>query len=111
MKSLILWLISCAATFGADYDLMIRNGRIIDGTGNPWFYGDVAMKGDRVAAIGTVSGSARREIDEYRPSLLRPEHMAGWQLFADSADVLSNSIATVQPIARTAKPSSASTRP
>jgi N-acyl-D-amino-acid deacylase len=63
MKALILFLLSCAAILAADYDLLIRNGRIIDGTGNPWFYGDVAVKGDRVAAIGTVSGSATRQID------------------------------------------------
>ena len=33
------------------YDLLIRDGRVIDGTGNPWFYADVALSGDRVAAI------------------------------------------------------------
>lgn len=32
-------------------DVLIRNARIVDGTGNPWFYGDVALAGDRVAAI------------------------------------------------------------
>jgi dihydroorotase/N-acyl-D-amino-acid deacylase len=30
---------------------LIRNGRVIDGTGNPWFYGDVAISGDRIEAI------------------------------------------------------------
>ncbi len=63
MKPLILFLLSCAASLAADYDLLIRNGRIIDGTGNPWFYGDVAVTADRVVAIGSVSGSATREID------------------------------------------------
>src|SRR4051794_2712690 len=33
------------------YDLLIQNGKVIDGTGNPWFYGDVAVTGERVAAI------------------------------------------------------------
>jgi len=33
------------------YDALTRNARIIDGTGNPWFYGDVALRGDRIAAI------------------------------------------------------------
>ncbi|HQU43672.1 MAG TPA: amidohydrolase family protein [Pirellulales bacterium] len=46
------------------YDLLIRNGRIVDGTGNPWFYGDVAVRGDRIAAIGRVpDATARRTID------------------------------------------------
>lgn len=33
------------------FDILIRNGRVIDGTGNPWFYGDVAISGDRIAAV------------------------------------------------------------
>lgn len=34
------------------YDIVITNGRIVDGSGNPWFYGDVAIRGDRIAAVG-----------------------------------------------------------
>ena len=46
------------------YDLLIRNGRIVDGTGNPWFHGDLAIRGDRIVAVGRVPpGTARREID------------------------------------------------
>ncbi|RIK41339.1 MAG: dihydroorotase [Chloroflexi bacterium] len=33
------------------YDTLIRGGRVIDGTGNPWFYGDVALAGDRIAVV------------------------------------------------------------
>lgn len=33
------------------YDLVIEGGRVVDGTGNPWFYGDVAVRGDRIARI------------------------------------------------------------
>src|SRR5215208_4296350 len=46
------------------YDLVIRNGRIVDGTGNPWVHGDVAVRGDRIVAVGRVpAGPAAREID------------------------------------------------
>jgi N-acyl-D-aspartate/D-glutamate deacylase len=46
------------------YDLVIRNGKIVDGSGNPWFYGDVAIRGDRIVALGRVpAGKAQREID------------------------------------------------
>jgi N-acyl-D-amino-acid deacylase len=34
------------------HDLVISGGRIVDGCGNPWFYGDVAVRGDRIAAVG-----------------------------------------------------------
>lgn len=46
------------------YDLVIRNGKVVDGSGNPWFYGDVAVRGDRIVAVGRVPpGKAVREID------------------------------------------------
>ncbi|HVW02546.1 MAG TPA: amidohydrolase family protein, partial [Planctomycetaceae bacterium] len=46
------------------YDLVIHNGRLVDGTGNPWIYGDVAIRGDRIVAVGRVpAGRAQREID------------------------------------------------
>jgi hypothetical protein len=44
------------------YDLVIRNGDLVDGTGSPARRADVAIKGDRIVAVGTVSG-ARRTID------------------------------------------------
>jgi N-acyl-D-amino-acid deacylase len=45
------------------YDLLIRNARIIDGTGNPWFHGDIAIAGASVAAVGRVTGEASRVLD------------------------------------------------
>lgn len=46
------------------YDVIIRNGRIIDGTGNPWVSGDVALRGERIAAIGNLANAtATRTID------------------------------------------------
>jgi dihydroorotase/N-acyl-D-amino-acid deacylase len=49
----------------SDYDVIIRNGRIIDGSGNPWVSGDIAIRGDRIAAIGNLAPAAhaRRVID------------------------------------------------
>ena len=48
---------------GPDYDLLIRNGKVIDGSGNPWFYGDVALKAARIVAVGRIAGEAKRTID------------------------------------------------
>ncbi len=45
------------------YDLIIRNGLLVDGTGADPVVGDLAISGDRIVAIGTVEGSAEREID------------------------------------------------
>jgi N-acyl-D-amino-acid deacylase len=45
------------------YDLVIRNGKIVDGTGKPAFVGDVAIEGDRIVAVGSDLGPGTREID------------------------------------------------
>ncbi|MBI1774883.1 MAG: D-aminoacylase [Proteobacteria bacterium] len=46
------------------HDVVIRGGRVIDGTGSPWFMADVAISGDRIQAMGTLArGSGHREID------------------------------------------------
>jgi N-acyl-D-amino-acid deacylase len=47
------------------FDILITGGRVIDGTGNPWFLGDVGIRGDRIAAVGALGGgaSARQRID------------------------------------------------
>src|SRR5262249_5946359 len=50
--------VGCAAEPAAQpprYDLVITNGRIVDGTGAPWFRGDVAIAGDRIAAVGAIA--------------------------------------------------------
>src|SRR5438128_530156 len=46
------------------YDLLIHNGKIADGSGNPWFRGDVAVRGKRIVALGQVpAGPAKHTID------------------------------------------------
>ena len=46
------------------FDLLISDGRILDGTGASWFHGDIGIRGDRIAAIGELDGSrATRTID------------------------------------------------
>jgi N-acyl-D-amino-acid deacylase len=41
------------------YDVVIENGRVVDGSGNAWFYGDVGLRGDRIAAITRRGGLAK----------------------------------------------------
>ena len=45
------------------YDLVIKNGKIIDGSGLPGFHGDVAVRGGRIVEIGRVNGGAHRVVD------------------------------------------------
>lgn len=61
LAGLLVLLAACAPRSGvstapssgaAPYDVVIENGRVVDGTGAAWYYGDVALRGDRIAAIG-----------------------------------------------------------
>lgn len=46
------------------YDLIIRNGRVLDGTGNPWFPADIGVRNGRIVAVGSLAGAgATRVID------------------------------------------------
>jgi dihydroorotase/N-acyl-D-amino-acid deacylase len=54
---------------GAQYDVVITNGKIVDGTGNPWFYGDIGITGDHIARV-TPAGmlhdaAAAKKIDAH----------------------------------------------
>ena len=53
--------------FSGAFDVIIENGRVVDGTGAAWFYGDVGIQGDRIAAIAPRgmlrSGVAADRID------------------------------------------------
>ncbi|MCW5654344.1 amidohydrolase family protein [Hydrogenophaga sp.] len=50
-------------TTATEFDLVIRNGQVVDGTGAPAFAADVAIKDGRIAAVGQVAGKGRQELD------------------------------------------------
>ncbi len=56
-------LIGTGLFAAAKYDIVIRNGRVIDGTGNPYFLADVAIKGDKIVKIGRITERGKLEID------------------------------------------------
>ncbi len=71
------------------YDLVIRHGRIVDGTGNPWFFGDLAIRGDRIAAVGVIPEKAptHRTIDArglvVAPGFIDMHSHSDWVLFEE----------------------------
>jgi len=84
----LLFLCACASTAPpAAYDLVIRNGRLLDGSGGEAVSGDLAITSDRIAAVGRVDGGGRREIDAHglviAPGFINVMSQAQESLIAD----------------------------
>jgi len=57
-------VLSSAAAQGPSYDLVIRNGRIVDGSGSPWYRSDVAIRGDTIVRVApSITDAATRILD------------------------------------------------
>jgi dihydroorotase/N-acyl-D-amino-acid deacylase len=67
MKSFTFLLLTVASLGNAQpYDLVIRNGHIVDGTGSPWYSGDIVIQAGRIARIGQLSqAEAKQTIDAH----------------------------------------------
>jgi N-acyl-D-amino-acid deacylase len=59
--SLMLLAVSARPQAAQPFDVVIVHGHIIDGTGSPWYSGDVGIRGGRIAAIGNLASAARRQ--------------------------------------------------
>jgi N-acyl-D-amino-acid deacylase len=112
-SSALCLTIACAAVIfaqaspqapAARYDVIIRHGRVLDGSGNPWIVADVAIAGDRVAAVGALGpATAAREIDAtglyVAPGFIDTHTHAGGGLvtaaLAPAVPLLSQGITTV----------------
>jgi N-acyl-D-amino-acid deacylase len=76
LRRLMLALLLLVSTFGvaADlpFDLVITNGHIIDGTGSPWYSGDVGIRDGRIAAIGNLAAAARKRTVDAKGKVVAP---------------------------------------
>jgi len=54
------------------YDIVIRNGRIIDGTGSPWYSGDIGIREGRIATIGNLAGVGAGRVLDARGMVVAP---------------------------------------
>jgi N-acyl-D-amino-acid deacylase len=54
------------------YDILISNGRVLDGTGNPWMRADIGIRGDRIVAMGRLDGARATTIVDARDRYVTP---------------------------------------
>ena len=70
------------------FDILIRNGRVLDGTGNPWYRADIGIRGDRIAAMGALGNATAKTVidaaDRYvTPGFIDVHSHAGGGLATD----------------------------
>ena len=70
--ALLLVLSTVAFTADAPFDVVIVNGNIIDGTGSPWYSGDVGIRDGRIAAIGNLSAAGRKRTLDAKGKVVAP---------------------------------------
>ena len=72
-------LASCAPP-APDYDVLILNGRIVDGTGNSWYQADIGIRGDRIEAIGKLAHRTGAQTIDAKGMVVAPGFidMLGW---------------------------------
>jgi len=63
---------TCVCAADAPFDIVIINGHIIDGTGSPWYSGDVGIRDGRIAAIGILSAAARKHTIDAKGKVVAP---------------------------------------
>ena len=60
------------AAQSSEYDLVIRDGRIVDGTGSAWYAADLGIRGGRIAAIGRLAGAKAKQTVDARGHVVAP---------------------------------------
>ena len=68
----LFFVLNAPAHSSAPFDLVVTNGRIIDGTGSPWYSGDIGIRGGRIAAIRNLSAAARKRTVDARGKVVAP---------------------------------------
>jgi predicted amidohydrolase len=56
----------------AEYDLLVRNARVVDGSGNPWFRGSVAVKAGHIAAVGALPDATAGVVIDAKGRVIAP---------------------------------------
>ncbi|HVH88100.1 MAG TPA: hypothetical protein VM912_15370, partial [Terriglobales bacterium] len=82
---------SKAVAQAPEFDIVIRHGRIVDGSGNPWYRGDLGIRDKRIAAIGDLSHAVARRTIDAGNHIVAPGFIEtmGWQSYIVIEDPVS----------------------
>jgi N-acyl-D-amino-acid deacylase len=72
LLALLALLAPTGAAQGPAFDVLIRGGRILDGTGNPWYRADIGITGDRIRAMGNLAGATAKTVIDAKDRLVTP---------------------------------------
>lgn len=84
------YLLPAQQTTGTgEYDFILKNGRIMDGSGNPWYRADIAIRGDRIAAIGKLDDASAQRVIDVNGKIIAPGFIdmlgqSEWSLLVDN---------------------------
>jgi len=70
--SLLVLVLSSCREQSEQFDMLILNARIVDGTGNPWYKGDIGIRGDKIAAIGLLKHAQARSVIDATGKVVSP---------------------------------------
>jgi N-acyl-D-amino-acid deacylase len=72
IAALVFFVARSAAQTSAPFDIVITNGHIIDGTGSPWYSGDLGIRDGKIAAIGNLAATSRKRTIDAAGKVVAP---------------------------------------
>jgi dihydroorotase/N-acyl-D-amino-acid deacylase len=72
MQKVLAAILFLGVAAAQSYDVVIKNGHVIDGTGSPWYSGDIGIRAGKIAAIGRLEGAPARQTIDARGMVVAP---------------------------------------
>ncbi|HEX7086983.1 MAG TPA: amidohydrolase family protein [Vicinamibacterales bacterium] len=91
----LLLLVTLQWSMRPDYDLLLTNGRVLDGSGNPWMRADIAVSGGRVVVVGDIDDAAAARVIDVEGLVVAPGFI---DVHSHAARGLAGSLNTAVPL-------------